>query len=167
MPCTSKHRVPISAEFSWVSKVRESRKQARTIHEFTRTARKPSAKLFFFRATSCELVDRTRGSKQIGQSAKVAGDLKIRKLLMYGSGKRYEDLCAIYVDLGTSSTRVWLMRGTAILTRVKKPVGVSDTARDGSNIRIRAMLKESIEDVLNQINDTSCLPACVAAAGMI
>src|SRR5713226_6899732 len=93
MPSMSKPRVRISAEFSWVSKVRESRKQARTIHEFTRTARKPSATLFFFRATSCELVARTRGSKQIGQSAKVAGDLKIRKLLMYGSGKRYEDLC--------------------------------------------------------------------------
>ena len=78
-----------------------------------------------------------------------------------------KDLCAIYVDLGTTNTRVWLMRGDTILTRVRRPVGVSDTARDGSNIRIRATLKESIEDVLNQTNDTSCQPACVVAAGMI
>ena len=81
-----------------------------------------------------------------------------------GSG---DNLCAIYVDLGTTRTRVWLMRGGAIVTRVRKLVGVSDTARDGANIRIRATLKESIEDVLNQTNDTSCQPACVVAAGMI
>jgi 2-dehydro-3-deoxygalactonokinase len=81
--------------------------------------------------------------------------------------KSNEDLCAIYVDLGTTNTRVWLMRGSAILTRVREPVGVSDTARDGSNIRIRATLKESIEDVLNQTKDTSCQPVCVVAAGMI
>jgi 2-dehydro-3-deoxygalactonokinase len=81
--------------------------------------------------------------------------------------KSDEDLCAIYVDLGTTNTRVWLMRGNVILTRVRKPVGVSDTARDGSNTRIRATLKESIEDVLNQTNDTYCQPACVVAAGMI
>src|SRR2546421_7198276 len=81
--------------------------------------------------------------------------------------KSDENLCAIYVDLGTTQTRAWLMRGSAILTRVKKPVGVSDTARDGSNIRIRETLKESIEDVRNQTKDTSCQPACVAAAGMI
>ena len=81
--------------------------------------------------------------------------------------KSDEGLCAIYLDLGTSNTRVWLMRGNAILTRVRKPVGVSDTARDRSNIRIRATLKESIEDVVNQTNDTSCQPGCVVAAGMI
>jgi 2-dehydro-3-deoxygalactonokinase len=78
-----------------------------------------------------------------------------------------ESLRAIYVDLGTTSTRVWLMRGSAILTRARKPFGVSDTARDGSNKRIRAALKESIEDVLNQTNDTYCQPACIVAAGMI
>src|SRR6202171_801719 len=78
-----------------------------------------------------------------------------------------EDLCAIYVDLGTTNTRAWLMRGSAILTRARKPFGVSDTARDGSNIQIRATLKESIEDLLNQTNNAYCQPACVVAAGMI
>jgi len=69
--------------------------------------------------------------------------------------------------LGTSNTRVWLMRGSAILTRARKPFGVGDTARDGSNIRIRKTLRESIEDVLNQTNDAYCQPVCVVAAGMI
>lgn len=86
---------------------------------------------------------------------------------MRNDEKSDEGLCAIYVDLGTTNTRVWLMRGNAILTQVRKPIGVSDTARDGSKIRIRAALKESIEDVLNQTKDKSCQPACVVAAGMI
>jgi len=81
--------------------------------------------------------------------------------------KSDEDLCAIYVDMGTTNTRVWLMRGGAILARARKPFGVGDTARDGSNIRIRKTLRESIEDVLNQTNDAYCQPVCVAAAGMI
>src|SRR6266550_938685 len=81
--------------------------------------------------------------------------------------KSDDDIYAIYVDTGTTNTRVWLMRGSTILGRIKKPVGVSDTARDGSNRRIRETLKESIEDVLNQVNDTSYQPACAVAAGMI
>jgi len=89
------------------------------------------------------------------------------KQFMTDAEKSDEDICAIYVDLGTTNTRVWLMRGNTILTRVRKPSGVSDTARDGSNTRIRATLKQSIEDVLNQTDDTSCQPACVVAAGMI
>ena len=86
---------------------------------------------------------------------------------MKDAEKGDEELCAIYVDLGTTQTRVWLMRGSTILGRVKKPAGVSDTARDGSNRRIRETLKESIEDVLNQVDDTSSRPACAVAAGMI
>ena len=92
---------------------------------------------------------------------------KVLNPFMRDAEKDDEDLCAIYVDLGTTQTRVWLMRGSTILGRVKKPVGVSDTARDGSNRRIRETLKESIEAVLNQVNDTSCQAAYVVAAGMI
>src|SRR5258706_15872863 len=84
----------------------------------------------------------------------------VKRLLMRDAEKSDENLCAIYVDLGTTNTRVWLMRGSTILSRVKKPVGVSDTARVGSNKRLRETLKESIEDELNQVNDTSCQPAC-------
>jgi len=82
-------------------------------------------------------------------------------------GKIDEDLCAIYVDMGTTNTRIWLMRGNTILNRVSKPVGISDTSRDGSNLRLRTTLKDSIAEVLNQTNGTSCRPFCVAAAGMI
>jgi 2-keto-3-deoxy-galactonokinase len=36
--------------------------------------------------------------------------------------KTGEDLCAIYVDMGTTNTRVWLMRGDEVLARACKPV---------------------------------------------
>src|SRR6266536_3379966 len=58
-----------------------------------------------------------------------------------------EPLCAIYVDMGTTNTRVWLIRGHEILARGSKMVGVGDTARDGSTTRIQRALKELIKDV--------------------
>jgi 2-dehydro-3-deoxygalactonokinase len=80
-----------------------------------------------------------------------------------------EPLCAIYVDMGTTNTRVWLIRGHEILTRGSKMVGVGDTARDGSTTRIQRALKELIKDVLTQTDNTSAqdLPNYIAAAGMI
>ncbi len=47
-----------------------------------------------------------------------------------------EGLFAIYVDMGTTNTRVWLARGDEILARGSKTVGVRDAARDGSTTRI-------------------------------
>jgi 2-dehydro-3-deoxygalactonokinase len=71
--------------------------------------------------------------------------------------------------MGTTNTRVWLVRGNEILARGSTTVGVRDTARDGSITRIQRALKELIKDVLTQIDNTSVqdLPNCIAAAGMI
>jgi 2-dehydro-3-deoxygalactonokinase len=83
--------------------------------------------------------------------------------------ERSNDLCAIYVDMGTTNTRVWLMKGDEVLSRACKPVGVRDSAHDGSPARIRVALKELISTVRGQNNglSNSSLPLCVAAAGMI
>jgi 2-dehydro-3-deoxygalactonokinase len=80
-----------------------------------------------------------------------------------------EDLCAIYIDMGTTNTRAWLMRGSEVLARANKPVGVRDTVRDGSTGRIYDALREVITMVRTRANDSldSCVPECVAAAGMI
>jgi len=80
-----------------------------------------------------------------------------------------EDLCAIYVDMGTTNTRVWLMRGNEVLARDSRPVGVRDSAPDGSTAQVRGALKELIANVLSKTNGVSDsnLPVCVAAAGMI
>ena len=88
---------------------------------------------------------------------------------MNDGDKTGEDLCAIYVDMGTTNTRVWLMRGDEVLARACKPVGVRDSVHDGSPARIRLALKELISTVQGQTNDVSNsnLPFCVAAAGMI
>jgi 2-dehydro-3-deoxygalactonokinase len=78
-------------------------------------------------------------------------------------------LCAIYVDMGTTNTRVWLVRGNEILARGSKTVGVGDTARDGSTTRIQSGLKELITAMLTPANETSApnTPEAIVAAGMI
>lgn len=72
--------------------------------------------------------------------------------------------CAIYVDAGTTNTRVWLMRGAEILARANTMVGVRDSARDGSTEKLYTALRELIIEVRAQ---TDAIPSCVIAAGMI
>jgi 2-dehydro-3-deoxygalactonokinase len=72
-------------------------------------------------------------------------------------------LCAIYVDMGTTNTRVWLMLGERILASTNASVGVRDAARDGS-ARVRAGLRELIAQVGAS---APCVPGYVAAAGMV
>src|SRR5882672_4240455 len=80
-----------------------------------------------------------------------------------------DELCAIYVDLGTTNTRVWLMQGHVVLARATKQVGVRNTAHDGTATALRATLKELIANVENEVKQTdkSCAPVCVVGAGMI
>lgn len=75
-----------------------------------------------------------------------------------------EKNCAIYVDTGTTNTRVWLVRGDEILSRATVQVGVRDTARDGSSARLRAGLREAIAEVRGKAEAQA---SCVIAAGMI
>src|SRR4051812_35108215 len=70
-----------------------------------------------------------------------------------------KSLCAIYVDMGTTNSRVWLMFGERVLVSTNASVGV----RDGS-ARVRASLRESIAEVGAS---APCVPRYVAAAGMI
>jgi len=72
---------------------------------------------------------------------------------------------AIYIDMGTTNTRVWLMRGDEVLARASKLVGVRDTARTGSRATIDTALKVMIADVRNQV--PTFQGRCVTAAGMI
>jgi 2-dehydro-3-deoxygalactonokinase len=80
-----------------------------------------------------------------------------------------DHLCAIYVDLGTTNTRVWLMRGGDVLAQASRQVGVRDSAHYGTTTAVRAALKELIANVQDQTKSTavSAAPACVIAAGMI
>ena len=78
-------------------------------------------------------------------------------------------LCAVYVDMGTTNTRVWLAHEDKVVARASATVGVRDTARDGSNARVRTALSDLIAEVRAQADrvQPSVVPWCVAAAGMI
>ncbi len=69
---------------------------------------------------------------------------------------------AIFVDAGTTNTRVWLMRGDEVLAHANAMVGVRDSARDGSTDRLRAALRDLLAEVQTKEN-----ASCVIAAGMI
>lgn len=88
---------------------------------------------------------------------------------MNGVDNSPEDLTAIYVDLGTTNTRVWLLRGREILAQASKQVGVRNSAREGNTATIQSALKELIERVQEEAerNSESGAPVCVVAAGMI
>ena len=70
----------------------------------------------------------------------------------------------VFVDTGTTNTRVWLLRGDEILARETAGVGVRDTARDGSPARLHSTLRELIFRVCTEAEPA---PSFVAAAGMI
>ena len=76
-----------------------------------------------------------------------------------------DELCVVFVDAGTTNSRVWLVRGETILAKAEAQVGVRDTAKDGSSARLRSALRELIEQVRANANGEQ--PVCVAAAGMI
>jgi 2-dehydro-3-deoxygalactonokinase len=81
----------------------------------------------------------------------------------------HRDDCLICIDAGTTNTRVWLTRGAEVIARAQTMTGVRDTARDGSNQRLRAALGELIAAVRAKaaLTDPELTPASVLAAGMI
>lgn len=84
--------------------------------------------------------------------------------------KQTADLaCGVYVDMGTTNTRVWFMRDAEILARAQAGVGVRDTARDGSPTRIRSGLRDLIQEVRQEVRKRGIPsePTSVLAAGMI
>lgn len=71
--------------------------------------------------------------------------------------------------MGTTNTRVWFVREAEVLARAQASVGVRDTARDGSPVRVRSALRDLIQEVRQQVRNRGIAsePVCVLAAGMI
>ena len=69
---------------------------------------------------------------------------------------------AIFVDAGTTNTRVWLGRGRQILAHKTARIGVQESAREGSTAKLRSTLRDLVGAV--QARDKA---SCVIAAGMI
>ncbi len=68
----------------------------------------------------------------------------------------------IFVDTGTTNSRVWLVAENKILARAEAMVGVRDTAREGNNNKLKAALCDLIAEV--QLTHQA---SAVIAAGMI
>lgn len=89
--------------------------------------------------------------------------------------------CAVCVDMGTTNTRVWLTGQGRVIARAVAGVGVRDTARDGTNERVRTTLRDLISKVRLPVEPAdagaqppgvssgvpACVPSYVVAAGMI
>src|SRR5580765_3490028 len=87
---------------------------------------------------------------------------------MTNSAKLRDTVDALYVDMGTTNTRVWLMRGSDILASVTELIGIRDSARNGS-AAIRKGLQELIAQARHeaQRNGEACSPQYIVASGMI
>jgi len=68
------------------------------------------------------------------------------------------------LDVGTTHTRAWLVAGDVVLAERRAAVGVRDTARYGSNVRLRAAIADVIQAVEHE-NDHAGGP--ILASGMI
>lgn len=75
--------------------------------------------------------------------------------------------CAVCIDTGTTNTRIWLVQGDQVLAKATAQVGVRDSAKDGSNERLRVALRELISKTRAQAEEMNVQPNCVIAAGMI
>ena len=76
-----------------------------------------------------------------------------------------EDVVAVYVDMGTTNTRVWLRSGVRTMARATELIGVRDFAQDGGK-GIRQGLRELIAKVRRDSSE-SCDPRYIVSAGMI
>lgn len=79
-----------------------------------------------------------------------------------------ENLCALYVDMGTTNTRVWLMRGSEVVAGASRAAGIRDAARDGHTV-VQPVLQDLIAEVTNKARSVSthCAPTHIAASGMV
>lgn len=79
-----------------------------------------------------------------------------------------DNIGAAYVDMGTTNTRVWLVRGNRMLASVTAPIGIRDSARNGRGVirkGVRELIAKAIQE--SELNGEPITPDFVAASGMI
>src|SRR5690348_12477335 len=76
-----------------------------------------------------------------------------------------EEIRAIYVDMGTTNSRAWVMEGSRLIARDAAPVGIRDSAREKSAKVILDGLRDLVLRLRNANADRE--PVYIAAAGMI
>ena len=89
---------------------------------------------------------------------------------MVGTTEAQETVCALYVDMGTTNTRVWLMRGDQMLGSVSDTLGIRDAAREGGQgIRkgLGDLISKACQTPEGTVGMSRDLPAYIVGAGMI
>jgi len=71
----------------------------------------------------------------------------------------------IAIDGGSTNTRVWLVQNGEVVAKASSMIGVRDSARDGSPVKLRTTVRDLVAQVRSA--EPQILPAFVAAAGMI
>lgn len=75
--------------------------------------------------------------------------------------------CFIAIDLGTTTTRVWLIAGSAPVHRLTAAAGARDTARDGNDTLVKSTLRDLIAQQERKAAELGCEPGFVVGAGML
>ena len=76
-------------------------------------------------------------------------------------------MITITIDTGTTNTRVTLWKNKKAIYKSSREVGVRDTAVDGNNLRLKASIKDGIEEVLLKNNLHLDDVSNIIATGMI
>ncbi len=71
-------------------------------------------------------------------------------------------LVLLLIDTGTTNTRVWRVEDGRVVLRLDRPIGVRDTAADGSPARLHASLREALAEACG----TAGVADGIIAAGM-
>ena len=75
----------------------------------------------------------------------------------------------LYIDMGTTHTRVWFLKERSIIARTHARLGVQDAACAGSTDKLRAGLRNLLMQTRSEALQKGCReePAFVMAAGML
>jgi 2-dehydro-3-deoxygalactonokinase len=76
-------------------------------------------------------------------------------------------MITITIDTGTTNTRVTLWKNKKAIYKSSREVGVRDTAVDGNNLRLKASIKDGIEELLLKNNLHLDDVSNIIATGMI
>jgi 2-dehydro-3-deoxygalactonokinase len=77
------------------------------------------------------------------------------------------DLCCICVDMGTTTTRAWLVHNGAILERCSLPAGARNSAQDKDSVTISKALATLVGEIIEISAERGLSPTVILGAGMI
>ena len=78
-----------------------------------------------------------------------------------------ETTASICVDMGTTNTRVWIVKNQNIVNRISERVGLRDAVREGNKSMVRDTLARLVATARSRAAELELEVDCVLAAGML